>query len=151
MLANMIQRPALGQRVTIGTLYSITSETFSDRSLLQSELPADATTKTEIQRSKVLVSSADGYEENFSTLGIDTELGASTLAGLVELSGCGLYLLEDRPGSNFHATIHQRRTTADEKLCFTCAGLRDALALDQIKRSEASHMVTGIEWAAKVS
>ena len=142
----MAQRPALRQRIPLGTLYSNVSETFLPQSLLQTQLPTDAIVDNGSPRIKVSVSFSNSYEEMFSILGIGIELGASILAGLVELNGCGAFLLEDLPSSGFRAIIHKKCTTIDEKLNFTCTKLRDALALNAINRSTASHVVVGIEW-----
>ena len=150
MTNTIIQRPALGQVATIGTLYDATSDTFLPRSIFDGNLPGDATIQTDVSKTSIQVNYVDTYKLKFQELGLSPELSASILAGLVTLGGSGHYLNEERD-SNFilQAALHHKITTVHVKLNFMSNELKSCLGLQALSTREATHVVTELEWGAQ--
>ena len=92
MSNNIVKRPALGQVAGLGTLYDARTDRFLPRSLLQELPPVSAVTMTDINTFEIKLSRSDDYQDRFDKLDINPELGASFLAGLVEVEGFRLLL-----------------------------------------------------------
>jgi hypothetical protein len=149
MFSNTLKRPALGQIAALGTLYDARSDTFVPLSLLNSSPPAAAVDKTEKHSTDVKISKTDTYKEKFARMGVDAELSASFLAGLVNVGGSGQYLADRREsGSVMLASMHYSITTVQEDLNLPAKELKDCFAFSTLESNIATHVVTGISWGA---
>ena len=143
MSNTITQRTGLGQVATIGTLYDARRDGFLQRSLFTSPLPADGIVTGDIPKSSIHVNHVDTYKQKFEELGVSAELGASILAGVVEVGGSGHYLTEERDSDEvLQAAVYHKITTVHEKLNLMSPGLKACLAITSISSSEATHVVS---------
>lgn len=147
---NLTQRPALGQRASVGTFFNERTDQFLPGSLLHQHTPPDVISRTPIQKTTVRATYVDLYEQKFEMLGIGTELGGSILAGLVTPSGAGRYIDEAQDNSNeLHAAVHHKIESYEEKMNFMSGDMKSCLATTSIQDPEITHVVTGIVWGSQ--
>lgn len=149
MSDKVIQRLALGEIATIGTLYDSRRDCFLPSSLLASGLPTDIIIEVDVQKSNVSIGHGDTYQEKFKLLGIGADLSASIFAGLVSLRGYSQFLTEQPESNSLHATIYHKVTTFQDKLNLASLELKNCLAISAIQGSEATLVVGGIEWGSQ--
>ena len=150
MSGNVIKRPALGQMASLGTFYDARSDTFIPLSLLKTSPPAAAVTTIDMHKIDVKYSSTDTYKDKFERMGVNAELGASFLAGLVDVEGSGRYLADKRESNLVtQASLHYDITTVQEKLNFVAPEVKDCLAFSKIDSNLATHVVAEITWGAQ--
>ncbi|KAH8669776.1 hypothetical protein BGZ60DRAFT_538625 [Tricladium varicosporioides] len=149
-MSNPTQRPALGQKASIGTFYDARTDVFLPRSLFNKELPTAGVLTSKSEKKLVQVSYVDSYGDKFDKLGVGNELGASILAGMVNPSGSGRYLDEVCDSrQTLHAALHHKMTTVQEKLNVMSDDVGGCLGETTLRSSEVTHVVTGIEWGVK--
>lgn len=150
MASPVVTRPALGFEVDLGKLYDSRTDTFLPHSLFK-ETPANAVDSKAKVNSTAKLSKATTFRQKLADLGIGTELGASILAGLSPIDGCGLYLTDHHksPGDVAHSSLHYTITTVDEELNLTASGVKDLIIPDVLDSANATHVVTGITWGAQ--
>lgn len=143
MLPGTLQRPALGQKVDLGTLYDGRTDSFVPRSLFRENPAAAMVSITENRSRDAKTVKASSLKDKLDHLGIKPHLAASLMAGLAPVAGCGHYL---------HSTM---KTTA-MKLTFTTScemlnleQIRNSLALDVLEADIATHVVARIDWGAE--
>lgn len=147
---NHPQRPALGQIARIGTLYDARTDAFLPLSLFTDKLPPDAVSTVDPKQKDVRLNFADSHKERFAVMGIEPELGASILAGLVKLGGSAAYLDEIRqPNQMLQAMILYKVVTTQEKLDFGNGQIRHCIDSKALQSPEATHVVIGIDWGAQ--
>ncbi|KAF7552515.1 hypothetical protein G7Z17_g4243 [Cylindrodendrum hubeiense] len=149
MIPYILDRPALGQVTPLGSLYDARSDTFIPLSLFKNTLPEGAVETTKANSTKTRYSETDAFKQKFEAFGVNAELGASFLAGLVKVDGSGCYLSETRNSDLvMQSSMHYSITTVNETLNLTASGLKDCLAFDFLDHDCATHVVTGITWGA---
>lgn len=150
MASPVVTRPALGYEVGLGTLYDSRTDTFLPHSLFK-ETPTNAVDSQAKVNSIAKLSKATTFRQKLADLGIGTELGASILAGLSPIDGCGLYLTDHHkaPGDIVHSSLHHTITTVEEELNLTASGVKDLIIPDVLNDTIATHVVTGITWGAQ--
>ena len=150
-MSRAASRPALGQVARIGTLYTATTDSFLSSSVFKDDLPAGSILQNPAAPApKIQINYVDKYQDKFDMMGINAELGASILAGFVEAVGSGRYLTEEcNSDKRLKAAILLRYTTFQEKLNFRDAELSNSLSITSLRASEATHVVTGIEWGCQ--
>lgn len=149
MLATLT-RPALGQTADLGTLYDARSDKFIPLSLLKVSPPAAAIKKTDINTSDFKVSKSETYREKLKNLSLGAELGASFLASMVAVEGSGSYLTDTRDSNRVMETsLHCNIATVHERLNFDSSGLMEYLALENLDKTHATHIVAEISWGAQ--
>ncbi|KAK3487538.1 uncharacterized protein B0T23DRAFT_363533 [Neurospora hispaniola] len=150
MTSPVVSRPALGFEVALGTLYDSRSDTFLSHSLFK-ETPANAVDSKAKASSTAKLSKATTFRQKLADLGVGTELGASILAGLSSIDGCGLYLADHHktPGDVAQSSLHYTVTTVEEELNLTASGVKDLIIPDVLDSTSATHVVTGITWGAQ--
>jgi hypothetical protein len=158
MSSNTLRRPALGQTAALGTLYDARSDKFLSQSLLRGTLPESAANSVNINKIDMAYSSNDTFKEKFNKMGINTELGSSFLAGLVDVQGSGRYLAQKR--STFptaHLALHYIITTKEEKLNFASGSTSDYLDFDRLETGLATHVSMklagghGVSWQPRAN
>ncbi|KAK3502480.1 hypothetical protein B0T13DRAFT_493894 [Neurospora crassa] len=150
MASPVVTRPALGFEVALGTLYDSRSDTFLPHWLFK-ETPANAVDSKAKASSTAKLSKAITFRQKLADLGVGTELGASILAGLSPIDGCGLYLADHykTPGDVAQSFLHYTITAVEEELNLTASGVKDLIIPDVLDRTSATHVVTGITWGAQ--
>jgi GTPase SAR1 family protein len=150
MALQISKRPALGQVASLGVLYDARTDSFVPLSILKSTPLPNVARRTDRHSTNIKFSKRDTYKEKFDSLGVNAELSASVLAGLVSVEGSGRFLTEKRD-SNFvmQASMHYSVTTVDEELNIMSNEFKDCLASQVLDGSVATHVVTGINWGAQ--
>ncbi|KAI0592753.1 hypothetical protein F4775DRAFT_83035 [Biscogniauxia sp. FL1348] len=150
MASSVLNRPALGQIASLGSLYDARTDSFVPISLLKTPLPPGVVDTAQKHSTDIKVTKSDNYKEKFDTFGIDGELGASFLAGLVKVEGAGRYLSDKRDSSlTMQSSLHYSITTIDEELNIGASGIKENLALNVLDTDIATHVVTKISWGAR--
>ncbi|KAK3367237.1 hypothetical protein B0T24DRAFT_635328 [Lasiosphaeria ovina] len=148
----MLERPALGQAASLGTLYDARSDIFVPLSLFKAAPPVDgdAVTTTRVPSSKVRYSDKDSLNYKFYELGVNPNLGASYLAGFVNVNGSGRYL-DAKHDTHLaaHASLTYNLTTVNEAINFEASQLKDIFDLRVLQLGLATHIVTEITWGAR--
>jgi len=94
------------------------------------------------------ISFDDSRQAKFALLGVNPDLAASSLAGLIDLGGAGAFLAETRnTNKQLHCAVRHKLTIAQERLNLSVV-LRN-LRIDALQTSNATHVVTGIEWGVQ--
>ncbi|KAK0717327.1 hypothetical protein B0T26DRAFT_871839 [Lasiosphaeria miniovina] len=148
----MLERQALGQAASLGTLYDARSDIFIPLSLFKAAPPVDgdAVTTTRVPSSSVRNSDKDGLNYKFYELGINPNLGASYLAGFLNVNGSGCYLDAKRDTHlAAHASLTYNLTTVNEAINFEASQLKDTFELRVLQLGLATHIVTEITWGAR--
>jgi len=147
MVQTPLNRPALGQVVSLGHLYDARTDSFLD-SLFKADIPENAVQRKDKPDTSMVISKTDTYKEKFKTLEMDSGLGASFLAGLVDVSGSGSILKETSGNSlSTQMSLIYKITTAEENLLLFAA--MGDIAPDRLSLKEPTHVVMGITWGAQ--
>jgi hypothetical protein len=150
MFPNMLKRPALGQVAALGSLYDARSDSFIPLSLLKSPPPESAIVTTQKHSTDVKISKTDTYKDKLDRLGVEAELSASFLAGLVNVEGSGRYLTDKRETNlTMQSSMHYSITTVEQELNLTAKEIKECLAFETLDSDVATHVVTGISWGAQ--
>ncbi|KAH6632409.1 hypothetical protein F5144DRAFT_593183 [Chaetomium tenue] len=150
MASSELLRPALGQAAQLGALYDARSDTFVSRprSLFKQGPPADAVDIRSCRSTDVRTVEVRTFKERCAQLGVDVELGASILAGLVHVGGCARYLASPNTIRGAHTSLRYNVTTVDEGLNLAAPGIREQFAFATLDTDIATHVVIGVRWGA---
>ncbi|KAL0472526.1 hypothetical protein QR685DRAFT_586599 [Neurospora intermedia] len=150
MASPFFKRPALGGVATLGSLYDARSDTFLSQALFK-EFPLSAVEAKPKNHLDAHISKAVTFHEKLVELGISPEIGASILAGLVPVSDCGLYLIDQRRHLDHFAqsSLHYSITTVEENLNLAASGIKELLLTDVLTTTKATHVVVGVSWGAQ--
>uniref|UniRef100_A0A3Q4HQR0 B30.2/SPRY domain-containing protein n=1 Tax=Neolamprologus brichardi TaxID=32507 RepID=A0A3Q4HQR0_NEOBR len=95
------------------------------------------------------ITASDSIESKFSLLDVSASVKASFLGGLIEVGGSARYLNDNKKSKNqSRVTLHFSATTAYERLAMTHLEAKATQIQDVIKKSGATHVVTGILYGA---
>jgi hypothetical protein len=142
---NLLQRPALGQTVPIGTLYNARDDSFLPDNLLGDQLPSDAIQSAALLQSNSLIGHDDSYKAKFDVFGITPALAASILAGMLDYKGSACSLDEPRTQNTVWGALYHSIHTGTDRLNPTCPGIRDGLGKDAAHNPAGTHVVVGID------
>ncbi|KAM8823104.1 stonustoxin subunit alpha-like isoform 1-T2 [Spinachia spinachia] len=149
MASHQMEVPSLGRPFTLGMLYDaqrdslITGLTLWDDKTLQ-----EKTMKSPKPSSEFVITDSDSIESKSSVLEVDASLKASFLSGLIEVGGSAHYLKDQKEFKNQSRVTGKYKSTSHlEQLSMT-----DLMTVDHqkdvIKKSSATHIVTGILYGA---
>lgn len=153
MAMSPIKRPSLGQIAHLGDFYDARNDSFLSLSFLNCPPPPIAIGRTDNPKTEMNFIEKDTYEEKFRHLGVDAELGASILSGLISVGGVGHFLMDGRSSARTrHISCLYKLMTAHEKLHIGAfmmnPELKAMLNFDALRSSPGTHIVTEIEWGA---
>jgi len=144
-----IVRPALGQMASLGSLYDARTDNFLPVCILNTEVPDSFITRTEKTVTEFEFSEDDSLKERFTKMGLNTDLQASYISGLVDVEGSGRYLSKIQNTCGVvEASMYHRFTVMEENLEVRSKEVADFLTLDNIQAGFATHVVVGITWGA---
>lgn len=150
MASPVLERPALGQVVALGSLYDARSDVFLPCSLFDETLPSDAVRTTQNQSVDTKIISGDTFAEKFDACSINSDLGVSILAGLAKVDGSGRYLSDKRDTNHaVYSSLRYDFPTVQEELNITASGIKEHVNPDVLDTAVATHVVTGISWGAR--
>ncbi|KAJ4107913.1 hypothetical protein NW760_008761 [Fusarium oxysporum] len=98
-----IVRPALGQQVTIGTLYDARVDQFLQSSILPPNLPRGIVLRGILPPSDQLqnwMAEGSGHASRFRAMRVDDNLAASILSGSIDLEGSANFLKDSTVDEN---------------------------------------------------
>ncbi|KAK3324526.1 hypothetical protein B0T19DRAFT_464640, partial [Cercophora scortea] len=153
MQPSILKRPALGQRASLGSLYDARNDNFLPVSLFEDSIPPNAVDIKRNSSVDVKISNAHTFKEKFAQLGINAELSASVLSGLVNIDRCGRLLTPDITDDShglMRTSMHYTITTMEEELNLIAKEVKDSVAASnfEVVDMAATHVVVGISWGA---
>ena len=153
----VLNRPALGNTACLGDLYDARTDRFCNLSILLRALPDQVIQCTESPFVDLKFIYSEAVREKLAKLGIEGSISLSILAGLVPLEGSGKYLQEEIQAE--HAVRSTLLYSVGTKVETVNVHHEDfpsyvsARALgdqDGLTACGATHVVTKIDWGAKV-
>ncbi|EPE05478.1 aaa atpase domain containing protein [Ophiostoma piceae UAMH 11346] len=154
-MAHRLNRPALGQKFPLGTLYNAHNDTFQNLSLFSEHPVEDAIVTTWHQKSDTTLNNTDSYRGRLALLGAGPEFEASLFSGLAVAGGCGRCLQEHSPiGSpttvQHYAALGHKLVTVEDSLLPNNPALRGHVVPEVLQNStEATHVVVSIIWGSQ--
>ncbi|KAI7976285.1 hypothetical protein EIK77_010758 [Talaromyces pinophilus] len=149
-----LERPALGETASLGSLYDARTDNFIGLSLLKGPPPENAVRTTDNHTTHSSFSTRDTYKDKFDNMRIGGDLSASFLAGLVTVGGSGRYLADKRESNLvIQASLHHHLTTVNEELDLDSSEIREQISFEGLSPGAntdiATHVVTKISWGAR--
>jgi predicted GTPase len=145
---NGLKRPAIGEKVVMGTLYDARLDTFLT-TLFGEQLPVDAVQAMPLLQQDVRLGYDSSYEAKFSMMGISPPLACSILTGFVQPRGSACFVETPETGNNRWGALYHRILTVHEKLNISCPGIKDCLGNQSMLNPDATHFVAEIEWGVQ--
>ncbi|TDG97679.1 hypothetical protein EPR50_G00210290 [Perca flavescens] len=146
MASDNMNIAALGRPFTLGMLYDarrdelIPGLTLWDDKTLQGKITEDYSQRT----SAFEISASDSTKSKCNLLDVEASLKASFLGGLIEVGGSANYLNDQKKFHNQSRVTCQYKTTTNFKQLMIEQLTMETQQMDVIKKSSASHVVTGI-------
>lgn len=145
-------RPALGQTAKLGALYDARTDTFVSQphfdSLFKHAPPTDSVPIRLCRFTDIRTVEVRTFKDKCTQLGVDVELGASILAGLVRVDGCAQYLASHNTIRDAHTSLRYNVTTVDQALTLAAPGIKEQFAFTTLDTDIATHVVVGVRWGA---
>ena len=146
-MANLQQRPAVGDEARIGTFYNARDDRFLAGNLFREQYPPEALQVSPIQTHNVQLDPGNSYESKFRMLGVEAPLAASILAGWVDCKGAFGLFEEPRSHNDAWSALYHTFLTVEEKLHLSCPALRDCLRNGSLEN--VTHIVGGVKWGLR--
>ncbi|KAM8981209.1 stonustoxin subunit alpha-like [Sarcophilus harrisii] len=148
---SMMEIPALGRPLHLGTLYDCRSDTLIpgvtlwDKETLKRNVTTEDQYKTEFD-----IITSDSMEEKTNAMNITGELKASVLGGLVEIGGSGKYLCDTKTSQQqARVTLKYSMTTQYSHLTMSHLGDENISYHDVFDNGTATHVVTAVLYGAQ--
>jgi predicted GTPase/D-ribose pyranose/furanose isomerase RbsD len=145
MAHGILGRPALGQIAELGSLYDARTDTFISRSIFNGAPPAGTIDDIPHHSTDISTVNVRSFKEQCAQFEVGDELGASILAGLVQVNGCARYLSVRKAA---HTLLRCSITTVEEQLNLAASEIRESLAFPVLDTDIATHLVAGVRWGA---
>ncbi|KAM0240174.1 hypothetical protein ACHAP5_008031 [Fusarium lateritium] len=140
-------RPALGQEVHLGTLYDARLDQFLSGPILPPNSPRDSIIEIPCPHAiqhEISVSFGASHASRFGAMGVDDNLAASVLSGLVEPKGSATFLNDSTLDKDFlFGAVHHVHNTREERLNLDEPKFLDAAHVGDYR---STHVVIGIKW-----
>lgn len=143
-----LQRSALGDVATIGTLYDARTDCFSRSSLWSevSSLPSDIISTTDDTKVFIKYGRDTSLQDRLELMSIKPDAAGSILADVIRPEGSPAYMLKNSPPQGFlHAAVAYTMTRAREKLEFQ-SQLAHLINKATLQASNCTHFVAEVEW-----
>uniref|UniRef100_A0A3Q4HI74 B30.2/SPRY domain-containing protein n=1 Tax=Neolamprologus brichardi TaxID=32507 RepID=A0A3Q4HI74_NEOBR len=150
MDSDQVEVAALNRPFALGMLYDAKMDKlYTDFTLWDMETIKKYSTRQNQTSSNYEITASDSIESKFSLLDVSASVKASFLGGLIEVGGSARYLNDNKKSKNqSRVTLHFSATTAYERLAMTHLEAKATQIQDVIKKSGATHVVTGILYGA---
>eukprot|EP00064_Thunnus_orientalis_P012603 superscaffoldBa00001953_g12638 len=107
------------------------------------------TTETPKPGCEFQIMAEDTIDSKSSLLDVEASLKVSVLSGLIKVEGSAKYLNDQKKFKNqSRVTLQYKATTHFKQLSMTELGTQNTQQTDVIKKSSATHVVTGIQYGA---
>jgi hypothetical protein len=145
--AQLVQQPALGRGMSLGSLYDMRAEMPVTGFLWSPEAMQRNTRTIAANSTSIKYASSDSREAKRNLLDVSAELSLSY--ALVEVSGSASFL-QDKAQSSHEARVSMAYTigTVSEELDVWSHDLSDNLRIGAIESKLATHVVTKVEWGS---
>ncbi|XP_039464424.1 cytolytic toxin-beta-like [Oreochromis aureus] len=150
MDSEQVEVAALNRPFALGMLYDAKKDKlYTDFTLWDTETIKKYSTRQNQTSSNYEITASDSIESKSSLLDVRASVKASFLGGLVEVGGSARYLNDNKKSKNqSRVTLQFSATTAYERLTMTHLEAKTTQIQDVIKKSHATHVVTGILYGA---
>ncbi|XP_063337968.1 stonustoxin subunit beta-like [Pelmatolapia mariae] len=150
MASGQMEVAALSRPFALGMLYDVRKDKLNmDFTLWDKETITNNKTTQNQTSSAYQITALDSIETKSSLLDVSASLKASFLGGLIEVGGSASYLNDNKKFKNqSRVTLQFKATTAFERLAMTHLDAKNRELQDIIKKSNATHVVTGIQYGA---
>ncbi|KAK9539667.1 hypothetical protein VZT92_002169 [Zoarces viviparus] len=150
MASDLSNVAALGRPFTLGTLYDARKETLIPGLTLWDDTTLQGKITESVQPySHFEITESDTIESKSSLLEVEASLKVSFLCGLIEVGGSAKYLNDQKKFKNqSRVTCQYKSTTHYKQLSMIDLVTLDAHQMEVIKKSSATHVVTGILYGA---
>ncbi|XP_041472269.1 uncharacterized protein LOC121421583 [Lytechinus variegatus] len=150
MTGRSVTRASLGREAQLGDLYDIRTEKFLNESLFISKLEEDMVETMDIAETEIEITSSDSLEEKCKILDVEDELQLSVAVGMLELSGSGAFLGDERRSARTESKslIYKLSTVNEEVMLRQNKDIIDKEVLSGTN-PDATHVVVGIDWGAQ--
>lgn len=149
MLPASVKRPALGRMAGLGYLYDARSHSFLQASVLTGPTTEPIVRQTQANTTDSKFSSSAALKDRLDNLSVGDDLGASYVAGLIQVHGAARYLMEIVDSRSFvHETLYYNVSTVHERLNLHCSELRNALDFTRLGLGHPTQIVAEILWGA---
>nr|XP_054761934.1 uncharacterized protein LOC129268410 [Lytechinus pictus] len=150
MTGRSVTRASLGREAQLGDLYDIRTEKFLNESLFISKLEEEMVETMDIAETEIEMTISDSLEEKCKILDVEDELQLSVAVGMVELSGSGAFLGDERRSAKnqSNSLIYKLSTVNEEVILSQSRDIIDKEVLSGTNPS-ATHVVVGIDWGAQ--
>ncbi|XP_068585342.1 stonustoxin subunit beta-like [Cebidichthys violaceus] len=150
MASDLNNVAALGRPFTLGMLYDARKDvlipglTLWDITTLQGKITESVQSSSNFE-----ITESDTIESKSSLLNVEASLKASFLSGLIEIEGSAKYLNDEKKFKNqSRVTCQYKSTTHFKQLSMSDFVTLDANQMEVVKKSSATHVVTGIVYGA---
>ncbi|KAG0375314.1 hypothetical protein BGX24_009260 [Mortierella sp. AD032] len=143
--------PNLGQAMTLGDLYNARTGHCTNASILSDTLPSMLIESRDENAINTKFISEDSYKEKFKAFEIDGNLKLNILANIVALKGHAKYLATEKQSSrSVKVSMSYAVQTKLDKINIRSTKIREYINLKALKDTDATHVVTGIQWGANM-
>ncbi|KAG0271071.1 hypothetical protein BGZ95_001184 [Linnemannia exigua] len=143
--------PNLGQAMALGALYNARTGHCTNASILCDTLPSTLIESRDENAINSKVISEDSYKEKFKAFEIDGNLKLNILANNVPLNAQFKYLATEKKSSkSVKVSMSYAVQTKLERINIRADKMREYISLKTLKDTDATHVVTGIQWGANM-
>ncbi|KAI3364947.1 hypothetical protein L3Q82_000933 [Scortum barcoo] len=150
MAMDSMEVAGLGRPFNLGMLYDARKDQLIPGLILWDDKTLQNNTTKSFQHSSDFdISASDSIESKSSLLNVSASLKASFMSGLIQVGGSAEYLNDTKKFKNqSRMTFQYKATTTFKQLSVTQLPAMDAQQMEIIKKSSATHVVTGIHYGA---
>nr|XP_054761543.1 uncharacterized protein LOC129267962 [Lytechinus pictus] len=145
-----VTRASLGRKAQLGDLYDIRTEKFLNETLFVSKLEDNMVETRDIAKTEIKMTGSDSLQEKCDKLDVEDALQLSVAVGMVELSGSGAFLRDERRSTRTQSkSLIYKLSTVNEEVAISQN--RDIIDIDILSdlNTPATHVVVGIDWGAQ--
>ncbi|XP_028424317.1 neoverrucotoxin subunit alpha-like [Perca flavescens] len=147
MVSDNMYVAALGRPFTLGMLYDARRDQLIPGLTLWDDKTLNGKIKESSQRTSSFdMAASDSTESKCNLLDVDASLKASFQAGLIEVGGSAEYLKDQQKSHHRSRVTFQYKATTNFKMLMIEQLTMDPQQMDVIKKSSATHVVTGITY-----
>ncbi|XP_054455141.1 stonustoxin subunit beta-like [Anoplopoma fimbria] len=150
MASDLMKVAALGRPFTLGMLYDAGKDVLIPGLTLWDDESLKGKITESVKPSSLFeITASDSIESKSTLLDVEASLKASFLCGLIEIEGSAKYLNDQKKFRNqSRVTCQYKSTTNFKQLSIIDKVTLDTHQIDVIKKSSATHVVTGILYGA---
>ncbi|KAG0250389.1 hypothetical protein BG011_008390 [Mortierella polycephala] len=143
--------PNVGQGMALGDLYNAQTGHYANASVLSNTFPSTLIESEDGNAINTKFISEESYKEKFKAFEIHGNLRLSILANIATLNAQAKYLTTEKQSSrSVKFSMSYAVQTKLEKINIRSDTIREYINLEALDDTEATHVVTGIQWGANM-